>query len=505
MYKNLWRLITFTILLWLYFAQSYADMPKPDHFGVFLVDGGKLRELKVQEVVQKNLVGYMTIGLIGLKEVNESVIVSDSAYFIIYGQPQPPTQWRISCLKYVDRFQDVMIRKDPFRVDMWLPDTAVQFTISIIENMPNAFILKPLAPLAKGGYVLHFHNLEPLTYVGKTDAQVYPIAVGGALEKAVEKASIEGVTIYAIHFSIRNPKLYFLGSTGCIYKKLAEEYVRIPIRQTKDNISLLVVNPNDTQELFVSFASMRNKKFLLFSNSGGMTWEETELMGLRVQDWAGCSYTLHFNAVKFDVNDPDRIVIAATGVPAGEVGEGKGVFVASLDGGITWPEVKIQDKVVYDAVSKGNSAFFSTDKAVYRFLLNSQKSEKIDGSPARVKYLRISPTADKAIIAVTLLGGIYISIDNGRNFTLLSNLNKNVQDFVIDPKLATTLWLATEEELYKTTDNGMNWSNVIIDGLNWGQIFCLAINPESGNEVYVGTSQGLFITKDGGVNWVKEK
>ncbi|MGB9693633.1 MAG: hypothetical protein ACPLYF_02200, partial [Fervidobacterium sp.] len=155
--KNPPLLLVFFVV---FFAlQAEADIPNPDHFGVFLVNGGNLIELQPQAVNQKNLVGYLTVVLIGLNEIKEPPVASESSYFIIYGQEQPITDWKITRLEYHSKYKDAMIKPDPFQIDMWLPDSQIPSVIGTLEDLRYCFTLTPRSPLAEGIYALHFHSL----------------------------------------------------------------------------------------------------------------------------------------------------------------------------------------------------------------------------------------------------------------------------------------------------------------------------------------------------------
>lgn len=491
---TLWPLVLF---LFIFVSQSRADTPKPAHFGVFLVDGKKLIEIKAQDVNQKNLVGYLTVVFIGLKEIKDHTVASESAYFIIYGQEQKIGDWKISRLKYHEKYSDAMIRPVPFDVDMWLPDSQIPCVAGAIRDLADCFTLTPRSLLNEGNYVLHFHSLEPLKHVGVVDDIVYPFAVGGELPKKKVSIKIGEIPVYTISFLPKNPNIYFLGSANCIYQKTSEGHKKIEAGRLKGSFSLLSVNPDNTQNLF---AGSKSAKAMVSSSDGGTNWKEVLQLG--VLDFMGNPYTLRFNAYKFDIKNPDIISIAATGTKAD--GTKEGIFRASINGGENWDIIKIQDGEVYDVISNGDAIFFSTDKAIYRLRIEKKKAEKIIDSPQKVKHLIISLAAKEKIFGATSDGKIYVSENNGQSFTFLSDVKKNIRDIAVDHKSTKTLWFITDKEVYKTNDAGVNWSRIEVKELSAREIFCLAINPENSN-VYIGTSKGLYITKDGGISWIKEE
>lgn len=472
-----------------------ASPPKPDYFGVFLVNGKNLIELKHQDVAQKNLVGYMTTVLIGLREIKNIALASESAYFIIYGQPQSILNWKITKLKFQEEYIDKMIKPEPFKIDMWLPEYEVRTVSSTIENLKDCYILKPKELLSEGTYALHFHSLEPLSKVtGAIDRIVYPFAVG-ATRQDVRGAEIANIPIYNICFSQKNPKLYYVGSKECIFQKTKEAYRKIVSPKLKGNLSLVSVDPANTQHLFVS--SYNNSK-MFSSKDGGVNWKEE--VQLYVTDALGNPYSLYFNNCKFDLDNPNVVATAAQGTR----GDRKdGIFIASLDGGENWEYIINRDNAVFDVISNGKDIFFSTNKAIYRFNIEKKKTIKID-TIINIKHLRYSYYT-KQIYGATSDGKIYISENNGQSFRLLFDTKSKIIDLVADPKSDSTLWFVTYQEIYKTEDRGKNWEKATINGFEEGEILCLNINPENNNEIYVGTSQGLYISRDRGKDWMKEK
>lgn len=82
---------------------------------------------------------------------------------------------------------------------------------------------------------------------------------------------------------------------------------------------------------------------------------------------------------------------------------------------------------------------------------------------------------------------------------------RGVNDVEIDPNNSNTVWAATTEGIYKSTDAGATWENVhpVIMG------FDVAINPINSNTVFVthgnfgSIGHGIYKTTDGGNSWIK--
>jgi photosystem II stability/assembly factor-like uncharacterized protein len=104
--------------------------------------------------------------------------------------------------------------------------------------------------------------------------------------------------------------------------------------------------------------------------------------------------------------------------------------------------------------------------------------------------------------------GILKTADGGQTWTKALdwtlNQRRGVQDVRIDPQNASTIWAATTEGTYKSTDGGVNWNHVldVVMGTD------IAIHPNDPNIVFVACGgmgspgHGVYRTQDGGDNWV---
>ncbi|MDJ0532706.1 MAG: YCF48-related protein [Xenococcaceae cyanobacterium MO_207.B15] len=126
----------------------------------------------------------------------------------------------------------------------------------------------------------------------------------------------------------------------------------------------------------------------------------------------------------------------------------------------------------------------------------------------------VSPNfaSDGTIYLGTMDGHILKSTDRGKNFSLISQLDKAVISLVASPDFATdkTLYAGISNGLYKSVDGGSSWqaaSNGIawLEGLDVKKegTVKLAISPgyKVDQSVFVGTAGGVFKTTDGGKNW----
>ena len=93
---------------------------------------------------------------------------------------------------------------------------------------------------------------------------------------------------------------------------------------------------------------------------------------------------------------------------------------------------------------------------------------------------------------------VFASVNSGANWQPQSNglTGAVVRELAVDARNPATLYAATENQLYKTTDRGATWRPWAAQAQ--GLITALAIDPTNGQTLYVGTTEGFFKTTDGG-------
>lgn len=95
-------------------------------------------------------------------------------------------------------------------------------------------------------------------------------------------------------------------------------------------------------------------------------------------------------------------------------------------------------------------------------------------------------------------GRVYISTNNGINWILTSSLSFDCVQCV--GSQGTTLFAGTDDGIWRSTNNGSNWTNPLPGGLT---VFVFTV---FGNEIYAGTWSpssiyGAFRSTDNGLNW----
>lgn len=70
----------------------------------------------------------------------------------------------------------------------------------------------------------------------------------------------------------------------------------------------------------------------------------------------------------------------------------------------------------------------------------------------------------------------------------------------VDPQNQETVYLGSSKGIYKTTNGGINWINILSVRAD---VNFIAINPQNPLEVYAATNNGLYKTENGGKDWKK--
>lgn len=139
-----------------------------------------------------------------------------------------------------------------------------------------------------------------------------------------------------------------------------------------------------------------------------------------------------------------------------------------------------------------------------------------------IDVARIPGRADQ-IYVLPENGGVYKSSDNGVSWTQVfgnENTMMSMGDIAVAPSSPNTVWLGTGsglnpsyywgEGVYKSTDGGQTWTNMgLRETRHIGRI---VVHPTNPNIVFVAaagrlwgpsTERGLFRTTDGGATWTK--
>jgi photosystem II stability/assembly factor-like uncharacterized protein len=131
----------------------------------------------------------------------------------------------------------------------------------------------------------------------------------------------------------------------------------------------------------------------------------------------------------------------------------------------------------------------------------------LPAAPVGVYSLAISPKQPSTIYARTVspdgvLGGLFRSTDGAQSWQSISSI-VGVNNLILDPQSAGTLYVVSARGLLKSTDSGATWTTAGA-GLPNTYFPSLAIDPTSSSKLYAavgGPSGGIYKSSDGAATW----
>lgn len=339
--------------------------------------------------------------------------------------------------------------------------------------------------------------------------------------------NIKSDPIHAITISPQNPEIIYAGSKHTLYiiekdelfsyTPSSEEWFPSISDIKIGNLVSFAVDPTEAKRVFAIFALEVAKEFLrtsftsivLTTTNGGKTWNKVLIPDVMV-------YTLlkhkvgNYGSIVIDPLNPQIISIGAEG-RATMLGEGPfdlACLIFSADGGKNWnisviPRIGTRyPRPIHSIVSTSKTLFFSTSDGIFRWRNDVKKYDGcLKDSPKNVIKLVADPSNRDRILALTQDGKIYETTNNGDSFALLVETNKKVNCLVIDPKEPKTLWIGTDNGIFRSTDNGTTWEEIGKSQIKPKVIYSIAINPANNHVIYCGTNEGLFVSENRGMAW----
>jgi photosystem II stability/assembly factor-like uncharacterized protein len=106
-------------------------------------------------------------------------------------------------------------------------------------------------------------------------------------------------------------------------------------------------------------------------------------------------------------------------------------------------------------------------------------------------------------IVASACSGIYESFNSGEKWTKIQGIpaqSRRTRDILQHPSVKGTVYAATTEGFWMTTNGGKNW--VLTTNRNL-EINSIAVHPDEPNRVFIGTNNyGVMVSNDGGKNFV---
>jgi photosystem II stability/assembly factor-like uncharacterized protein len=182
----------------------------------------------------------------------------------------------------------------------------------------------------------------------------------------------------------------------------------------------------------------------------------------------------------------DTILFAATG----------GGVLFSTDSGANWMATDLTNAFVTSLAVSGANLFAGTDGGgVYQSSNGTNWNQVNNGLPTGTFVKTI--LADSGIIFAGTIGGIYRSTNKGSDWTEVGLSISSVPTLAIN---GASLFAGTAGYgIFVSMDNGTNWS-ALNNGLN-GYALDVESLADNGTSIFAGTGDGLLLSKNEGESW----
>ncbi|MGB7394542.1 MAG: glycosyl hydrolase [Pricia sp.] len=330
---------------------------------------------------------------------------------------------------------------------------------------------------------------DPMTYyMGTTGGGLWKTDDAGQQWKNISDGFFEMGSVGAVAVAKSNPNIVYCGmgehaprgvmtSYGDgVYKSAdaGKTWNQIGLKETQ-HISRIVVHPTNPDIVLVAAQGALygpNKERGIFKSvDGGATWKNV----LFVNELTGAS------ELSMDVNYPEIIYAAMwehqrkpNQVISG--GKGSGLY-KSVDGGETWSEM-----------TEG----LPEEKGKMAIAVSPANSNKV--------YALIESDSNKD------QGGLFVSDDAGKNWSMVSGDNRLVQrawyyiEVFADPNDENTVYVLSAPAL-RSIDGGKTWE--LITGTH-GDYHDLWINPDNSKNMVIANDGGAAVSFDFGKSWSRQ-
>jgi len=298
------------------------------------------------------------------------------------------------------------------------------------------------------------------------------------------------------------------------------------------DVRVVTIDPRDKDRLYISTLDGQ----IHTSADGGKSW--TLLVNLNEP-------RLVLDQLFVDSRD-SKIIYTS-----GNRGKLPGGFFKSTDGGMTWKSAKeLKDEAIHAmAQAKDNPdvLYVGTNTGVFVSKNSGDDWEKIssDTMPVNLNSMAIDPRSsstiyagtnwrpykstdsgkswrllktgmidDSDVFAVTIdprntqhviasaCSGIYESFTGGEGWSKIQGIpsqSRRTRDILQHPTIPGTVYAATTEGFWMTTNGGKSWALTTQRNL---EINSIAVHPDEPNRVFIGTNNyGVMVSNDGGRNF----
>ncbi|MFH2048657.1 MAG: hypothetical protein ABIJ12_04340 [bacterium] len=179
--------------------------------------------------------------------------------------------------------------------------------------------------------------------------------------------------------------------------------------------------------------------------------------------------------------------------------ENSGVWI-STDNGNSWSQIISgmgQETIWCLAINESDDIFTGGYSGIYRSINNGESWSYITSAVGNVR-VRSLVTKSAGIIFAGTDGGLFRSNDNGDNWIAVNNGLTYTEVRSLAVNFSGDILAGTNDGgIYISTDDGENWTNY---GLFTYTVFSIIFN--SSGDIFAGTDEGVYRSTDNGDTWV---
>lgn len=297
-----------------------------------------------------------------------------------------------------------------------------------------------------------------------------------------------------------NPNIFYVATTDYIYKTrdAGQTWENLSKGMTHSRVISMAIDP-----VYPATVYAGTKGDAVFkSYDGGQRWV-SQRAGLE-----GVVMTSVVNQFVFDPLDSNRLFGATT----------LGIF-ESQNGGETWQKRMDGMKEVLMVVTlaldptRPTIMYAGTSGGVYKTLNRAVRWEKVNNGlvppellqssrALGVTVIQVDPHASDTVYAATL-NGLYKSTDGAESWTRIAQSlpDQMISAMVLDRAKPGVIYVASRQGIHMSEDGGDTWKTMN-KGLATLNVRSLAQSPTDAKTLYVGTNgSGLYRSRDGGETW----
>lgn len=174
----------------------------------------------------------------------------------------------------------------------------------------------------------------------------------------------------------------------------------------------------------------------------------------------------------------------------------------SENGGKSWMQIDPDRSVLTAALSSCDSSvlFVADSRGILKCGNGGSGCERVLEN--EFVNVIITDKQNPACLYAGTNNGVYKSTDEGMNWKASGLEYKDVACMISDPVRSGHIYAGTYVSgLFRSTDAGMSWEDAN-EGMTGRNVSCLVINPRRTSTIYLGTqSKGVFVSGDYGKTW----